>query len=354
MAKNITVTATANANGQQQQQANKPKKKAGGCGSFVLLVIAVLALVGVWSAFGSGGGTGSLPTGTPGRTTARSSPANAAGGAAQATSAGTASPANPATKSRDTTAPTSKRTGWAAAQTGDVVTREDFLQMADSNRTLNLSRHAITLIGKAQEKGEPPTFGNTNLFWSGSTLVIRGVSRLTIRGGSQAGGLFTVPRGSPVLCFVGCSNITIENLAAGHERGADAPVFVFDNCRNVTIKNAELRGSGGALYAKDSDITLLGCTIEGCEDAGCTHAVVSAEQGSRVALENCTFRSNKACAMFGYQDGAVVTVTRCGFFGNAAALDPQGEIRFDGGCVFEGNDFSFAGRPRLGDYVYFG
>jgi hypothetical protein len=218
---------------------------------------------------------------------------------------------------------------------------------------LNLSRHTITLIGEAQAKEKLPVFGNPNIAWSGDTLVIQGVSRLTIRGSDrQAAGLFTVPRGSPVLCFVDCGNITIENLAAGHDRGSDVPVFVFDGCRNVTIKNAELRGSNGAVYARDSDVTLLGCTIEACDDAERTHAVLFAEQGSRLTLENCTFRGNRACAMFSYQDSAVITVTRCGFFGNTAALDPREAIRFDAGCVFEGNDFRFAGRPAVGDYIY--
>jgi len=215
-----------------------------------------------------------------------------------------------------------------------VANREEFLQNADDNRILNLGGK-ITVYD-SRDKHTTPRFGNMKIRWDGSVLVVTGVSGLTIRGGE----LSTAPGDNPVLRFENCQNIRIENLTAGG--GGNAPVFEFMDCKDVRMTNTKLYESGYAIRAANSDITLTGCVLTQLGNP-LMKAVVFAKNNSAIAFVSCTFRGNIARRLFSYEGGSKISVTRCDFFANDTgdSLDPDGGVRFDGGCAFEKNSFSF-------------
>ena len=183
----------------------------------------------------------------------------------------------------------SARPGPDGRQEFHVKTIDEFLVAIGSDRVIYLDAALFDLSSASNYGG----YGGTYYYWQanydGPGLVISGVSNMSIIGlGQEQTNIETLPRYADVLSFLDCSDITIQNLTAGHTKGAGScsgDVFSFRNCADCTVMNCGLFGCGvngvnaygcQNLAVQETEIyecSGYGAVIQDCENtvfAGCT------------------------------------------------------------------------------------
>lgn len=153
-------------------------------------------------------------------------------------------------------------------------------------------------------------------FTDGWQAEIHKVSDLTIRGASN--GIIEVvaePRYSDVLCFIGCSDIEIENMTFGHtiEQGnCQGAVLAFDDCQNIELRSLDLYGCGTyGVSAKNMD----GLTLKNCIIRDCSYGIIDLASSSNTVLEDCTLKDNDGFDMLSLSESSV-HFENCTFTGN--------------------------------------
>ena len=140
-----------------------------------------------------------------------------------------------------------------------VQTADEFLAALGSYTTIYVDAELLDLSEAASYGG----YGSDAYYWEnrydGPSLVISGLRNLRIIGqGKDATTIQAVPRYADVLRFEYCSNISVEELTAGHLREApgscSGDVLTFLYCDEVLV-----RGCG-----------LFGCGVNGISADGCT------------------------------------------------------------------------------------
>lgn len=129
--------------------------------------------------------------------------------------------------------------------------------------------------------------------FDGPQLVITNVENLTIRGkdGKDANTISAVPRYAQVLAFSNCTNLTIQDLTAGHTREPGycmGGVLQFQNCANVTVKNTGLFGCGTVGVDAWNSSGLL---IRENDIYECSYGGINLYQVQNVTMEANTFRA---------------------------------------------------------------
>lgn len=155
------------------------------------------------------------------------------------------------------------------------------------------------------------------------TLVIRGVSGLTIRGREGGTLINTCASSSDVLRLENCDEPQLIDLKLGHRSAQEGnfclgSVLALDNCRGLLMSNCDLFGCGSiavnavysdAVHIEDSvlhdcslsavcavycaDIQLRGCEISRC-GAGSYLGVLCGANCSGLALINCDIKDCSA------------------------------------------------------------
>ena len=121
-----------------------------------------------------------------------------------------------------------------------------------------------------------------------SELIIRGVDGLTLRGaGLRETSIVTVPRYANVIRFVGCRNLTISSLTAGHTKEpgyCSGGVLYLENCVCVGIDSCGLYGCGTiGVWATDCN----DLTVSDSQVYDCSYNAVNVQQCRNVRVENC-------------------------------------------------------------------
>ncbi len=181
----------------------------------------------------------------------------------------------------------------AEQETVTVTTVDEFLAALGSNREIIIDAPMLDL---STATGYKNMTGGENYDWSdpfdGPQLNIRNLDNLTIRGkdGKGANVISAVPRYAQVLCFEGCTNLTVKDLTLGHtkEPGSCAGgVLDLQRCTNVTVENTGLFGCGtiGIQGYQCVNMALTGNEIYECSYGG-----ISLNQCQKVDMTSNTFR----------------------------------------------------------------
>ena len=206
-------------------------------------------------------------------------------------------------------------------------------------------------------------------------LVIQSVDNLTLRGaGMDETTLAAVPRYANVIKFVGCRNLAVSNLTAGHtmEPGIClGGVLKLENCSDVNIDACGLYGCGTIGVQAQSCSRL---TVSNADIYECSYGAVDVHQCQDVLVSGCDIHHHgtrtgqgEAMNLFAASYGEGFTVYNCRIHDNRAqyllnssftrnALFLSNEVLSNAfgssvftfqqygatvdGCRFEGNDVS--------------
>lgn len=125
----------------------------------------------------------------------------------------------------------------------------------------------------------------------GPELVIANVNNLTIRGSGQDKTTITaIPRYANVLCFNSCSDITVAQLTAGHEKEGglcSGGVLEFRSANNVSVDRCGLYGCGiyGVIAYSVDTVSITDSEIYECSLGG-----VEMSNTNNITIKDCVFR----------------------------------------------------------------
>jgi hypothetical protein len=170
--------------------------------------------------------------------------------------------------------------------------------------------------------GEPKL--ESGVSWSddpfdGGELVLNGIRNLTIKGwtGQSDGKTLIIvdPRYAFVLKFVNSSNITIENLTAGHSEGGycQGGVFGFEDSSQINITGSNMYGCGteGLVLSNTRDMKVTGSRIYEC-----TYSIMTVTGGQNIAFEKCVFSDNQEFSLVNVEKTGKMSFTNCEFTDN--------------------------------------
>ena len=196
-----------------------------------------------------------------------------------------------------------------------VSSVDELLAAIGSDRVIVLDEMLYDLSEASNYGG----FGSDNYYWindfDGPGLVITGVNNLHIRGAGQDKTILqAVPRYADVLGFESCSNVSVEDLTAGHLKEAPGScvgdVFELNNCSDVEIVRCGLFGCGViAVNAYNSQVlSILDCELYECSSDG-----IDLSGCQAVKIENTVIRD---CQWIGIQafECKGLSITGCEIF----------------------------------------
>ncbi|MBR4579561.1 MAG: right-handed parallel beta-helix repeat-containing protein [Oscillospiraceae bacterium] len=176
-----------------------------------------------------------------------------------------------------------------------VTNVDEFLAAIGPNTTIYLEAGEYDLSKASDYAAESK---NPCYFWKpvwedgankpSAELVISRVKNLTILGqGTEETSLVAVPRYANVLCFDGCTDLTLQNLTAGHSTQpgiCSGGVLQLENCQRVSVDSCDLYGCGtvGVDASNTNDLSVTGCQIYECSSNA-----VSLQQCYSVHIEDC-------------------------------------------------------------------
>lgn len=161
-------------------------------------------------------------------------------------------------------------------ETVTVTTADEFLAAIGPNKDIvidckDLNLSTATDYGK---NGASPYYNWSDPF-DGPQLTILNVDNMTIRGkdGKDSNCVSAVPRYAQVLSFWNCTNLTVEDLTAGHteEPGeCSGGVLEFQNCDTVSVSGTGLFGCGtvGIQANQCKNLNIDGNEIYDCSSGG--------------------------------------------------------------------------------------
>lgn len=179
----------------------------------------------------------------------------------------------------------------STTQTETVVsTVEDFLSAIDSNRKIVIDAPMLDL-----SQADTTVSGDHYLWeevFDGVQLVIHDVDNLTVagKGGKGINVISAVPRYAQVLTFRNCTDVSVENLTAGHTKDPGyciGGVLLFENCTNVLVSKCGLYGCGTiGVQANDS----RNVTIQNNEIYECSYGGISLNNVATASMDGNAFR----------------------------------------------------------------
>ena len=181
--------------------------------------------------------------------------------------------------------------------------------------TVNTAAEFVNAIGSDRViilKGSPIHIGRIT-----SDLKIVDVNNLKIVGlGNTPVKLLIREEYDNVLVFVNCSNITIENIDAGHwpEKGfCSGGVFYIEKSKNFTINNSIMFGSGMEGITAN-DVTNIKCNNSIIR--GCSYSIMSLTKCVDFEFNDCEFTDNVELDLVNISDCINVIFNRCIFANN--------------------------------------
>ena len=179
------------------------------------------------------------------------------------------------------------------------------------------------------ERIDPDFEGEDNsppgVSWSygDGSLRLSDIHNLTIRGikGGKSGKLPEIVIAEPmayVIAFDDCSDITIEDISAGHSSGGycTGGVFSFVNSSDININGAQMYGSGmeGLTLGGVSDMKVTNSRIYEC-----TYYIMSVENSKNLVFENCSFDKNREYDLINVGNTKKMSFADCKFENNVGS-----------------------------------
>lgn len=152
----------------------------------------------------------------------------------------------------------------------------------------------------------------------GPQLTLVNFQNLTIRG-EEGTTIVCEPRYAYVLNFVGCVNVSIENLVIGHTEGGycEGGVIGITRSRDVFINQCDLYGCGtyGIVVEKAMGVRMNNSIIRDC-----TYGATDMKYSTNLTFTNCDFYRNQRFTIIGAYYCNNVTFTGCRFYANKGEL----------------------------------
>jgi len=253
-----------------------------------------------------------------------------------------------------------------------VGTAEELVAALGSNRRILLQEgeYNLTKVSASYVNNPSVSFREE---YDGPELVLTGIHNLTIQGlGDNRSEIVIEPRYAFVMSFTDCSNISIDNIKAGHTEGGYCAggVFSFENSSAIRINDASMYGCGtyGLRLERVMDMKVAGSSIYEC-----TYGIMTVDSCADISFENCIFRDNTGFNMVTVGNTSGFAIDSCEFLRNtpywdypypmfsisqsenvvvkntkfadnvANGLIEQENIEFDASNTFENNQFDIVG-----------
>ena len=171
-----------------------------------------------------------------------------------------------------------------------VTNMEEFLAAIGSDKKIIVDT-ALLDESTADMSADGEYYSWDEVF-DGKELTIHNVDNMTITGkaGKNANTLSAAPRYAQVLTFDRCSNITVENLTAGHTKEPGycvGGVLLFQKCTNVQVRKCGLYGCGTiGIVATDC----RNVTMEQNEIYECSYGGIQLMGVATASMDGNTFR----------------------------------------------------------------
>ncbi len=158
-------------------------------------------------------------------------------------------------------------------------------------------------------------------------LLIAGADGLTLRGaGMDETVILAQDRYANVLHFVGCGQLTVSQLTAGHDPApgfCSGGVLRLEHCNGVAVEGCGLFGCG--IVGIDA-VDCSGVAVTDSRIYECSDSAVSAESCRNMTVQNCEIDHNgwkneyPASCLFRSNGGDGFAVDRCRIHDNTAGL----------------------------------
>ena len=160
---------------------------------------------------------------------------------------------------------------------------------------------------------------------TGYELIVSGATGLTLQGaGMDETRLLAQDRYANVLHFVGCGQLTVSQLTAGHDPApgyCSGGVLRLEHCNGVAVEGCGLFGCG--IVGIDA-VDCSGVAVTASRIYECSDSAVSAESCRNVTVQDCEIDHNgwkndyPASCLFQSNGGDGFTVDRCRIHDNIA------------------------------------
>ena len=188
-----------------------------------------------------------------------------------------------------------------AQETVRVNKIDDFIKHISSDKIIILSegQYLISDLKYKDNKNVKISYWNNDR----ASISINNVKNLTIKGLGKADIILKNPV-EPVLMFIDCGNINLENLELSHGPKTDGclgAVLEFDNCRDINIDNCLLFGSGifgiSTCWKNDNKgVTNLHCSNTTIQS--CSWGALNIKNSDSLYFDNCNFKDNSTHTQF--------------------------------------------------------
>lgn len=253
--------------------------------------------------------------------------------------------------------------GDAAGDTTFVSTPQELITAIRSNAIVALRAGTYNISGQSRHPNAAVKWRDN---YDGKFPVVTGLKNLTFttRPGIEAE-IVIDPAYGWVMEFVGCGNVTFNNLTLGHTTPGNClgGVLRFSGCEDVHIAGCDLYGSG--TYGLELD-TVTRFAMRTSIIRECTYGIMQLSQSrhiefrdcrmernreftlisvdacENVSFEQCAFTQNRGPTLFGVtRDNDAVRVTNCRFDDNQVGTFAKVKGAFSvTACEFSGNTFT--------------
>ena len=235
-----------------------------------------------------------------------------------------------------------------------VDNAQSFLRALKSGATIFIKEN--TIINLSEVLNEPSYFTGPDKAWveyigdyrgnariiseavyNGRQLILKNLNDITIIGGYNSH-IVVEPSYAFVIYFIGCDNITIQNLTMGHtEEGfCTGGVIGLKFCDKINISYCDLYGCGayGLISEHGSNIGMYNSVIRDC-----SYGIIQLFNTNEVVFENCDFIRNKEFTMVEVDSNCEnLLFSECRFAQNKGVLfDLRTRIRMEN-CLIHHSD----------------
>jgi len=201
---------------------------------------------------------------------------------------------------------------------------QDLLDAIGPDRTINLKSGTYDLSSVSEQISTSDYYSYNNQH-DGNEVIIHDIKNLTIKGiGSRPAEIITRPQYGNVLVFQGCTNISLENIEAGHgpEKGyCTGGVIKIAGGGDFSFKNCIFYGSGTEGITADY---VIGITAENTTIRNCTYGIMSLTNCQDVQFNGCDFMDNEEFEMVTLRECENVIFQDCHFKRNQSKGDFMG------------------------------
>lgn len=221
-----------------------------------------------------------------------------------------------------------------------VSTAEEFVAALGSNTRILMKEGVYNLSGVSADNDL-----KSNVFWKnvydGNELNLYRIQNLSIEGiGERPSELIVEPRYAYILSFTQCSNISIENVTAGHTEAGECVggVFSFSDSADIRFNGVNMYGCGteGLSLYNVTDMTVKNASIYEC-----TYDLMTVNMSKNIRFEDCDFYDTNGFSMVNIYSTNGLVITGCDFRNNESSghffnvnLSKGIEVT---GCTFDGN-----------------